>query len=1137
MKTLPMQLKSFSRAIATALVAWSATFATAFPIITNVIETGGDNEATDTVPAKWTGVKFSNGIAGEFLDSFTVPFFGEDVPAYVDRTHQWNGATLDLPLPSYLVGGEYIMIGNDNRDNADLKLEVTVSEPALVYVLVDNRLSDGSAGNPPDFSGGSMAWLLENGWTAVTNALNRTADASIPDEVGVDEGGNGTGPGGDIQNWSSVYVKSVAAGTFTLLQSDNGGRNMYGVVVTTAPGSTNTPPQITNLSPANNSVFHDAAAGVTFVAATTAPNRIANSNVSLTLNGTNISNSLVFKGTPTQLSVTYTNLRANTIYSGRVVVADQAGRGVTNIFSFDTFTTTTSTVIEAEDYNLGGGQTVTNPAPGAFANQAGVPDVDYHDVNSTITAAEYRTADFVGIVPSTDAPRQSFTTAGAKDFQVNSFLAGDWMNYTRNLGSTLYNVYLRVSAGTAQQIRLDKVDASTNTLGIFNVPSTSSFAYVPLIDVSGSPVAVQLSGNTMLRLTGLASANPTSQLNFLLLTPAPASLSPYVSMTSPGPGANDVPLDAIFSATIANATALANGSVAMRFGPNVVAPEIKTSGDTTSVNFDPPGLLTPGMGYPIVLSYKDTSGLSYTNTLVFNTIAFKPIITSVGETDGDDSVNASAQFSGQTFVHPNLGLITLGRFMEDAPAYRSRTHQWNGASTTVPLPPYLVGGEYIMVMQENRDNVPYQLDVTVSEPALVYLLVDNRLSDTSNANPPDFSAGSMSWLVDGGWTAVTNGLNRTGNRNVPDEVGMDEAGDGVGPGVALNQWASVYVKSVPAGKFTLFQADNSGNNMYGVVVRSVASTPFKPAVTITTPALNASFPASGATVTIAAEASVQNSTVSKVEFFAGTGIKIGEDTDAPFTFIWNNPEPGRYALTAKATAATGESSISAPISIVVGKVTSINFQAASAETPAGYLPDLGDIYGDRGNGFSYGWDDDNTANARDRNSVNSPNELYDTFNHLQKPLPAGRVWEIGIPNGRYKIYAVSGDPDNTDSVFDVQAEGVTFLTGTPTASTRFFEGTGRVNVTDGKMTISNGPTASNSKINFIEIAELPAETAKPTFGKITFSGNTLTLTWTGTGTLQEAASITGPWTNVTGNPSGSLTVQTTEARKFYRLVP
>ena len=152
-----------------------------------------------------------------------------------DRTHQWNGATNTLPLPDYLVGGEYIMCGNDNRDNTSYKLDITVSEAALVYMLIDNRLSDGDGSTPPDFSTGSMSWLAENGWQPVTDGLNRANDRTRSDEVGVDEGGDGAGPGAGINQWSSVYVKRVPAGVVTILPADNNGQNMYGVVVTRIP--------------------------------------------------------------------------------------------------------------------------------------------------------------------------------------------------------------------------------------------------------------------------------------------------------------------------------------------------------------------------------------------------------------------------------------------------------------------------------------------------------------------------------------------------------------------------------------------------------------------------------------------------------------------------------------------------------------------------------------------------------------------------------------------------------------------------------------------------------------------------------------------------------------------------------------
>ena len=63
--------------------------------------------------------------------------------------------------------------------------------------------------------------------------------------------------------------------------------------------------------------------------------------------------------------------------------------------------------------------------------------------------------------------------------------------------------------------------------------------------------------------------------------------------------------------------------------------------------------------------------------------------------------------------------------------------------------------------------------------------------------------------------------------------------------------------------------------------------------------------------------------------------------------------------------------------------------------PEGYLPDYGEAFGDRGNGFSYGWSRDITADARDRDVANSPDQRYDTFIHFQKGEAA--VWEIVLP--------------------------------------------------------------------------------------------------------------------------------------------
>jgi glucose/arabinose dehydrogenase len=149
----------------------------------------------------------------------------------------------------------------------------------------------------------------------------------------------------------------------------------------------------------------------------------------------------------------------------------------------------------------------------------------------------------------------------------------------------------------------------------------------------------------------------------------------------------------------------------------------------------------------------------------------------------------------------------------------------------------------------------------------------------------------------------------------------------------------------------------------------------------------------------------------------------------------------------------------------------INFQPSSAPVPAGYLADGGLVYAVRGNGQTYGWNADNTAQTRDRNAANSVDQRYDTLTHLQKPANPDAVWEIAVPNGAYVVRVVSGDASNIDGVFRTTVEGVLTVTGTPTTTTRWLEGTSTVTVTDGRLTIRSGAGASNNKICFVEITQ------------------------------------------------------------------
>ena len=151
----------------------------------------------------------------------------------------------------------------------------------------------------------------------------------------------------------------------------------------------------------------------------------------------------------------------------------------------------------------------------------------------------------------------------------------------------------------------------------------------------------------------------------------------------------------------------------------------------------------------------------------------------------------------------------------------------------------------------------------------------------------------------------------------------------------------------------------------------------------------------------------------------------------------------------------------------------INFQTSTSAGYPGYLPDTGAVYGDRGNGRTYGWiEGANTGLTRDRNSVNSSDERYDTLNQMQynNPPTETHTWEISVPNGSYDVRLVCGDPDYTDSYYHVLAEGVTVTQGNAQGSgRRFIDQRARVLVADGRLTLTNGPGAYRNKICFIEI--------------------------------------------------------------------
>ena len=149
-------------------------------------------------------------------------------------------------------------------------------------------------------------------------------------------------------------------------------------------------------------------------------------------------------------------------------------------------------------------------------------------------------------------------------------------------------------------------------------------------------------------------------------------------------------------------------------------------------------------------------------------------------------------------------------------------------------------------------------------------------------------------------------------------------------------------------------------------------------------------------------------------------------------------------------------------------VVDINFQLDGAAVPAGYLADTGEVYGDRGNGFDYGWSSDHTDLSRDRN-VN-PDQRYDTLVHFHQ----NQEWEIALPNGEYLVTAVIGDA-GFDSTHTLNVEGSNYWAGLPLGPNDFASQTQLVIVSDGRLTLDQGSAPEKAtRLAFVQIA-MPGE--------------------------------------------------------------
>lgn len=180
-------------------------------------------------------------------------------------------------------------------------------------------------------------------------------------------------------------------------------------------------------------------------------------------------------------------------------------------------------VIEAEDFNYGGGQTMaaasTMPLTTAPYNTLGaVTEVDYHVIGDVIDAGSdfYRTNE----LPHVPINENNGFNSGNRglfirqpNYKIGWADSGEWFNYTRTFPDGSYNVYAAISHGdagpTSGSLQLVTGGATTTTqttqeLGTFSAPGgTGGWGNNRLVPLrSGDALAVvPLSGTQTVRYT------------------------------------------------------------------------------------------------------------------------------------------------------------------------------------------------------------------------------------------------------------------------------------------------------------------------------------------------------------------------------------------------------------------------------------------------------------------------------------------------------------------------------------------------------------------------------------------------------------------------------------------------------------
>ena len=215
----------------------------------------------------------------------------------------------------------------------------------------------------------------------------------------------------------------------------------------------------------------------------------------------------------------------------------------------------------------------------------------------------------------------------------------------------------------------------------------------------------------------------------------------------------------------------------------------------------------------------------------------------------------------------------------------------------------------------------YEWYATVNDSINTVTTATRRFSTTANV-PPTVAitapADNASMTAPASFTITANAADTEGSIA---RVEFYQGGTKLGEDTGAPFEQSVSGLLTGSYAFTAIAVDNSNATALSSVIDVTVNASLPPTVAITSPLNNASFDAP-ATITIEADASDADGTVTLVEFFNGA-TKLGEDSSAPYSFAWTSVFSGSYSLTAKATDNALTTTTSTAINVTVTNIDNV----------------------------------------------------------------------------------------------------------------------------------------------------------------------------------------------------------------------